>query len=243
MNDLHVYSIAHNEAPLVPFFLACYRDHWRADQVTVFCHDCDDGTVEMLRAAGVETIEIWRGRPLDDEQLRRLASTCWRGQAERWAVFVGFDELIYHPYPATFLTELDQRGANVAIADGWLMIGDTFPAWDGRQMWSHINQGAPDRYSSKPALFRADVDLTYGMGCHEAYVKGLAVISSAEYKLLHYRYFGADWYRARNARHFARMSAANKSNGSGYHTAPDNTEATIKGVQAAERRQVIHEQL
>lgn len=240
MNNLHVYSIAHNEAPLVPYFLACYRDHWQADKITVFCHDCDDGTAETLHAAGVETLDIWHGQPLDDEKLRQLASTCWRGQPEKWAVFVGFDELIYHPAPAAFLACLESSGVNAAIADGYMMIGDAFPAWDGRQMWEHITHGVPDHHSSKPALFRADIDLTYGMGCHEAYIKGLGVISAAEYKLLHYRYFGADWYRARNARHFARMSALNKTNGSGYHTAPDNTERAIREIESARREQVIY---
>lgn len=239
MNDLHVYSIAHNEADLVPYFLACYRDHWQAARITVFCHECEDGTAEMLAAGGAETIDIWHGQPLDDEQLRVLASTCWRGQAERWAVFVGFDELLHHPNPASLLEGYERAGVNAAIAKGWMMIADTFPAWDGRQMWQRVNQGVPDRMSSKPALFRADVDLTYGMGCHEAYIKGLAVISEGDYRLLHYRYFGAARYRARNARHFARMSETNKGNGSGYHTAPCNTELAIREIQAANRQTVL----
>lgn len=224
---LHVFSVAHNEAQLVPFFVRHYRDYWRADQITVFDHDSDDSTAALLRAEGVDVRPVWPGLAFDETRLLELANTCWMGSAADWVIFCGFDELLYIPAPADYLRYLDRTGADCAQAIGWVMVSDHFPQDDGRQLWQLVPDGVKDVYSDKVSLFRPTIELVYGPGCHKARTPD-AVRTDYRPDLLHYRWFGADYYAKRNAATWARTSAENKENGSGFHMSPERTRATIE---------------
>jgi len=133
--------------------------------------------------------------------------TLSRGWAD-WVIVVDADEVVYHPFLLTRLAQCARDGARILKCDGYHMIADHFPTTRG-QIYEEITTGVRDFFwCHKPCIFSPDVELQFAPGRHHL-KEASAPVTETDIKLLHYRFLGEDYCRARSARNLARMSARN----------------------------------
>jgi hypothetical protein len=121
------------------------------------------------------------------------------------------------------------------------MFADRPPA-DGCQMTDAIKEGIPDHTYSR-VLFDPALDIQWGIGHHGFAIVGgpllrftkhnsslvpggggnsyLIESSDQDFKMLHYKWLGAEYIRARHAKTWARLSDRNRMQRWGHHNAPD----------------------
>ncbi len=238
-----VYTVTHNEARILPFFLRHYAAF--CDRITVIDDNSTDGTRDLVRACPIAVLEDYAPTSgLDDRDFIRVARQTYpqaRGQAD-WVIWVDPDELLYHPRLKDTLQRLLDSGVQVPQTRGFQMISETFPTCSG-QIWEEVEDGIEDPVYAKPCLFRPECDMQWDPGKH--YVHGpFNRGKSAELKVLHYRCLGLDYLRERHARNFKRCSQANLDSGLGVGVYPGHTghmsEAWFKAVLPTRRPVLEH---
>lgn len=204
-----VYATMHNEAPLVPYWLRHYER--LADRIFVWEDQSTDGTRALLRAHPKVTLRPVQTHGIDDEAWVvgqwDTYRTLSRGLAD-WVLVVDADEFIYHPALLTRLAQHAQDGAQILKLDGYHMMSDHFPTTAG-QIYEEVTTGVRDFFwCHKPCVFSPAVDLQFAPGRHHLKHASAPVVET-DIKLLHFRFLGEDYCRARSARNMARMSARN----------------------------------
>lgn len=222
--NIIVFSIFHNEAPIMPYFLRHYLTF--ANRIVLFDdHSTDDGP-EIARAAGVE-VRPYTGAGLDDQEFVDFAVETYpmaRGKYT-WAVWVDADEFVYHPDLRGRLAQYQAEGVALPHVAGYAMFANAFPTTAG-QIYDEVKVGARAPFYDKPVVFGPALDLKWIPGKH-----ALAGPVEAprgghpELKLLHFRHLGERHFAGRNARNHARMSARNLAQGLGFQTYPQNEAA------------------
>lgn len=230
-----VYSVMHNEAAILPYWLRHYGP--LADQLVIFDDNSTDLGPELARAAGAE-VRPYPGTGLDDSEFVEFAAATYpeaRGLAD-WVLWVDADEFIYHP-------DLRARLALYAAADvrlprvaGYSMFANAFPTTTG-QIYDEVHTGVRAPFYDKPVVFDPRLNLRWIPGKH-ALAEPVEVWrgGEAEIKLLHFRHLGERYFAERNARNFVRMSARNVALNYGYQTYPQNVAASgwaaqVKGME------------
>jgi glycosyltransferase involved in cell wall biosynthesis len=222
-----LYTVTHNEAKILPFFLRHYEQF--CDRITVFDDASTDGTPDLVRACAKGHLEKYPYPDgLDDRQFIQLAQSRTagyrraRGQAD-WVIWCDPDEFLYHPNLVPTLDQFLKAGVQVPLTRGFQMISDSFPDYStGRQIWELIDEGIEDPAYAKPLVFRPECELQWEPGKH--YVHGSFIRDvSPVLKMLHYRCLGLDYLRGRHARNYARCSKANIAAGLGMGVYPAYT--------------------
>lgn len=242
------YTVTHNEAKILPFFLRHYEQF--CDGITVIDDASTDGTQAIVQGCRQAVLETYPpGDGLDDRQLVDFATRRYklaRGQAD-WVIWVDPDEFLYQrdagPHLRATLERLLHEGVQVPLTRGFQMMSASFPAFSlGKQLTELVTEGIEDPIYAKPCIFQPSVDLRWDPGKHYAhgqFKRG----KDAGLKLLHYRCLGLEYLRERHARNYARCSAANKASGLGVGTYPGHTghmsEPWFRAVLPT-RRPVLH---
>ena len=102
------------------------------------------------------------------------------------------------------------------------MVADAFPAEQG-DLTRLVRTGVRDKVYDKVLAFDPMLDLEWSVGRHSCMIHNGAAAKTGA-RLLHYRYFGEEWLKERNARNHARKSERDIRNDYGYHVRPDYTE-------------------
>lgn len=220
-----VYSVMHNEAPMLPFFLRHYLP--LADRVVIFDDHSDDGTAELARAAGAD-VRPYPGAGLDDGELVDFASATYpeaRGLTD-WCAWVDADEFLFHPDLLARLARYRADGVDLPPIAGYAMFANAFPTTSG-QIYDEVHVGVPYDGYSKPVVFDPELSLRWIPGKHTLTFDDGAERGPgpAEIKLLHFRHLGEAYFSGRNARNYARMTARNIRLNHGYQTYPENQAA------------------
>lgn len=219
---LWVYTVIHNEARLLPFFLSHYAP--LAARVIVYDDASDDGGPEIAARWLNAEVRRYPGQArMDDHELADFAASAYpeaRGQAD-WVIWVDADEFIYHPVLLDRLARYQAEGVDLPKVAGYDMYADEFPAGEG-QLYELVRQGARAPMYDKPVVFQPRLDLRWIPGKHAAAVSCGNRRGPAELKLLHFRCLGRAHFEARNAHNWARMSERNKAAGLGYQVYPAN---------------------
>jgi hypothetical protein len=233
VTSLHVYTFNWNERPLVPFFLR----HWSqvAEKIVVLDHHSDDGSAEMLLAAGC-TVRPYGspGRYVIGEQ-DAARQNCWhevRGEARAlaapptWVAVVDFDEFLWHPDLGRFLDHATAEGHSVLRPVGFEMMSDTFPDASGRPLTAQVRRGFRHFQYCKPCLFRPDrvASMRFASGAHSANPvdadgQPVPITDVSDLKLLHYRRLSFDHYLSRSRAQLARLDPSELAAGRGFHLA------------------------
>jgi Glycosyl transferase family 2 len=216
-----LYCIFGNEAQLMPYFLRHYAP--LVDRLIMLDAVSDDGSADMVRACPNATLQPSAiGDTLDSLVVSRYSSEKVRearGQAD-FVLWVDCDEFLYSPIPLReLLRGYKAQGLRAIKATGWQMLADEFPTGDG-QLTSIVRHGARDIEYDKMAIFDPALDVTWSPGHHNCKIGDAQIHQSLEIKLLHYRYFGDDYLKARNARNYAHIGAAEIKAGRGYQVYP-----------------------
>lgn len=233
-----LYTVTHNEAKILPFFLRHYEQF--CDRIIVFDDRSTDGTQDIIETfnaqhsafntqLGKVCMAEWRPYPfdgkLDDRQFIQLAKQTYpeaRGQAD-WVIWCDPDEFLFHPKLLQTLELLMLDHVDVPLTRGFQMIADHFPVDGiGRQLTKMVADGIEDPVYAKPVIFRPSVDMNWEPGKH--YVHGS--FNRGRYaglKVLHYRCLGMDYLRERHARNYKNCSPANLAGGLGVGVYPGHT--------------------
>ena len=237
---LVVVSATYNEAPFVQWFLR----HWTpiADRLIVYDDHSNDGTPELLHAAGVE-LRTWTGTDGIDETQRLLWAHSLVGefinQAD-WLAVVDFDELLFGPYKfyAEFRPILEEelaKGTEVIQTHGFNMTGQLGhdglpdPALPG-QIWEHIQWGVWAPIYAKPIVVRPGARIGWSRGRHCLEHCQPILSFKPRLKLLHYRYLGPRYTAARNARNLARCGLVSKDKSCAWSCEPWRNSAKQEGT-------------
>lgn len=226
-----VYSVMHNEAALLPYFLRHYGGF--AARVVIFDDHSDDGTAERAAALGAD-VRPYPGDGLDDQALVDFAAGAYpeaRGRAD-WVLWVDADEFIYHPQLPAVLGWYRDAGVTLPRVAGYQMVSETFPQGCG-QIYEQVREGVPDAFYDKPVVFDPRLDLRWIPGKHALAAGAGKQSATAELKLLHYRWLGAEYVAARNHRNHRRMTVENLARHYGYQVYAENQAAHGWDAQAA----------
>jgi hypothetical protein len=243
----HIYTFNWNEAPLVPFFLR----HWSpfASKITVLDHHSDDGSAEMLLAAGC-TVRPYGtpGRYVIGEQDAER-QTCWHGSrglgpSSPWVAVVDFDEFLWHADLGRFLDHATAEGHSVLRSVGFEMMSETFPVDDGHPLTAQVRRGFRHFQYCKPCLFRPDrvASMRFASGAHSASPvdtsgNPVPIADFEDLKLLHYRRLSFDHYLSRSRAQLARLDPDELAAGRGFHLA--ESEEHLRRVWAELNAQAV----
>jgi glycosyltransferase involved in cell wall biosynthesis len=200
-NGIWVYTSVRDEKHIIPFFFRHYSKI--ADRNVVQDAGSTDGTQEIVRQLLGELIqdEPWG---LDEIRRRNDSHKFVREYAKdkaKWCLCVDVDEFVVGDFDQA-IRDADRYGADVVQCTGWTMKNDGWPENDGRQIYDIApwgNQGG----ASKPALARAGSVFEWSAGRHFVETQETRVMHPTLH-LLHYRYLGAAYIRARNKRNWER---------------------------------------
>lgn len=218
-----LYALLGHEDVLLPYFLRHYAP--QVDRMIML----SGGTNENCRRLVWDTpnAEMHRSpfdeHNYDDRAFVEYAATKYkeaRGHAD-WVIWVDVDEFLHSVESLRYsLTEYRNTGIRAVICHGYQMIADAPPVGD-EELTSLVREGVADKIYNKVAAFDPALDLTWSVGRHSCHIVGYNPVWTGM-KLLHYRYFGPEWLKERNARNYARRSQADAEAGRGYHCAPDH---------------------
>jgi hypothetical protein len=194
--QVHLYTLAWNEADTLPFFFRHY-DPW-VDRYIVFDDGSTDGTAERLAEhPRVELRRFVRSEAASFvESHRRLQNHVWKESRGRagWVVITAIDEHLHVPRLAMreYLTECGRRQVTCIPALGFQMVSEDFPAADER-LCETRTRGAPFWEMNKLSVFdpNAITETGFAPGRHRARPAGRVTLPDRdELLLLHYKYLG-----------------------------------------------------
>jgi glycosyltransferase involved in cell wall biosynthesis len=218
-----VFVITYNNADILPWFLRHYGGF--ADEISAFDDRSTDGTHELLAAHPKVILRDWPhpGSGIDED----LFLAHWqewypkaRGKFD-WVMIVDPDEFIYSPLIGEILYGAQVAGDEVLRPDGYNMVGDGLPKDDGQsQIWKLSPMGVAAPVYSKPVVFQPDMKINWIRGKHALEHCDPVIVDGTGLKLLHYRYMGADYTRAKNAKNYARCGLVNGDKGAAWSCSP-----------------------
>jgi len=217
-----IMTICRNEERMLPHYLAHYSTF--ADRILVWDDKSTDNTRSILSASPLVELRDWPfDTGIDDETFLNFSYAAYRtarGRAD-WIMWVDVDELIYHPNMRHMLERAD--GLEVIRTCGFNMIGDGtgIPQFDGRQIYDRFPLGVRAPVYSKPVVFRPHIDIKWNRGKHALEHFKPRVSSNCLLKLLHFRYLGYDYAKARNANNYSRVGIHDGDKGCAWTCAPD----------------------
>jgi hypothetical protein len=112
------------------------------------------------------------------------------------------------------------NGTEVIKPDGYNMTGNGLPKDDGRQIWEIAPMGVAAPVYSKPVVFQPHIKINWIRGKHALENCKPVVNETTPLKLLHYRYMGADYTRAKNAKNYARCGLLSGDKGAAWSCSP-----------------------
>jgi len=219
-----VFAITYNCADVLPFFLRHYSQF--ADEISVWDDNSTDGTRAMLQAHPRVMLRDWPHRTGIDEDLFLAHWQEWYPKARGnfdWVMIVDPDEFLYAVNMRDMLDFQKGQKVQVIRTEGFNMAGDGLPKDDGRQIWEINPMGVPAPVYSKPVVFQPDIQINWVRGKH-ALENCAPVVSYLPWiKLLHYRYMGAAYTAAKNAKNYARCGLQSGDKGAAWSCAPGYT--------------------
>jgi hypothetical protein len=157
-----------------------------------------------------------------------------------WVMIVDPDEFIWAPSVRTVLGVAQEAGYEVVRTEGFNMVGDGLPVNNPqREIWQLNPMGVPAPVYSKPVVFQPGIQINWIRGKHALENCNPKVTPHAPLKLLHYRYLGAAYTAAKNAKNYGRCGLLNGDKGAAWSCAPDYTgEHSAPWAEEAKKRAV-----
>lgn len=222
--NITVYTIAHNEESLIPFFLSHYSQF--CNKIVIYDNESTDKTVEIakkVKNSHVEIIPIETSNQLNDSMYIDVRSKCWVGSDSDYVMLVDVDEFIYHRNIKEYLYSSRKP---IYKPVGYNMISKTFPI-ENVLLTDQIKTGIRDNLYDKPVIFdpKLITRVNYQLGTHGGifYCSDNNVVDSiylkqdAELKLLHYKNLSFEYRYERHKYFSTRLSEFNTTSLAGIH--------------------------
>jgi hypothetical protein len=212
---IDLYSMMHNEAVILPYYFRHYDP--LVNRYFIWEDQSTDGTRELLQQNKKVTLLPVPQSKIDDHFWVRQMFPQYRRHSMGRADYVftaDADEFIYHPNLIGLLEKKKQQGVDTFRCKGYTMVADAFPTTTG-QIYEEIKMGVYDPWSCKRAIHSTKVKLFYSPGRH--FIKSVERLDGGEVVdsdgsgilLLHYRFLGPEYFKARSARNMERMGERN----------------------------------
>lgn len=217
-----VLTLTFNCADILPFFIRHYLTF--ANKIVAWDDNSNDATRAILSANPNVEMREW-GKPsgIDEE----LFSAHWKEHYPTfhgdydWVIIADPDEFLYHPAMPDLLWSEQKQRTEVIRTMGFNMAGEGIPRDDGRQIWEISPMGVPAPVYSKPVVFRPQAVVSWNRGRHALENCTPRLSLDTPIKLLHYRYLGANYTRAKNAKNYSRCGMHNGDKGAAWSCSPD----------------------
>ena len=214
---IHLYSIAWNEAVIMPHFMRHYRKF--CEKITVYDNESTDQTADIVRQMGGEVKSWSSNNQINDLMYLEIKQNAYkesRGKAD-WVIVCDSDEFLYHPNFLGKLYEYKSSGINFPKIEGYEMIPDC-KINSGDDLPSVYKQGVRFANLDKRAIFNPKLDINYTIGCHGSNIPVDAIESTnSEIKMLQYKMLNLDYFINRHQLLGSRLSEVNRKNNWGLH--------------------------
>jgi glycosyltransferase involved in cell wall biosynthesis len=217
-----VFIITYNTADILPWFLRHYSTF--ADEISAFDAHSTDGTRELLAANPKVVLRNWDNDTGIDEDRFLAHWQEWYPKARGgfdWVMIVDSDEFIYGPDVRLRLQLALKSGVDVCQTSGFNMTGNGLPKDDGRQIWEISPMGVRAPVYSKSVVFQPHIQIQWNRGKHAIESCNGVVSSHPVFKLLHYRYMGAAYTEAKNAKNYARCGLQSGDKAAAWSCSPN----------------------
>ena len=187
---VNAYILCYNEEKMIRFTLDYYSKY--CDQIFLLDNESTDKSVEIAKT--YEKVEVipWSSGGKYNEQAQVHVKTNARFQFGKdcdWAIMVDMDEIIYG---LENLEQLYNLQVKLPGIQGYHMVADSFPEYDGRDITEKIKTGVRAENMDKQSVVSNDVHIQYSLGMH--------LFNSTEerdtvyppLKLLHYKWLGTE---------------------------------------------------
>ena len=217
-----VFTLTHNCRDVLPFFLRHYETF--ADEISVWDDMSTDGTREILYSHPKVILREWPHETGIDEDLFLAHWQEWYPKARGafdWVMIPDADEFLYSPDMLGTLNLAKSVGIQVIKPRGFNLVGDGFPKDDGHSQIYELNpMGVEAPVYSKPVIFQPDIKINWIRGKHDLENCNPVVGRETGMKLLHARYMGAEYTRAKNAKNYARCGLLSGDKGAAWSCSP-----------------------
>lgn len=217
-----IFVLTYNCRDVLPFFLRHYQEF--ADEISAFDDHSTDGTRQMLNAHPKVIVREWPHESGINEDLFLAHWQEWYPKARGyfdWVMIPDSDEFLYSPDMRGTLSLAKSVGIQVIKPMGYNLLGDGFPKDDGHsQIYELRPMGVAAPVYSKPVIFQPHIKINWNRGKHDLENCDLVVGRETGMKLLHARYFGADYTRSKNAKNYGRCGLLSGDKGAAWSCSP-----------------------
>lgn len=205
---IHVFSMAHNESHLAPYFIRHYRNCFPGCDITIFDNDSTDDTATICKNLGCEVIPIFSDGYVD-QLLSDMKNERWKSSQADWIIACDVDEFLQ--INQVELERLNDSGVTILRTQGFDMVGS-----DGNP--DEITAKYPNDWFSKCICFKRTKieNINYTPGGHHCYPTGLVQWSPSAYALFHYKYLSPSLTLERIKLRCDRTSDDNRKKGIAY---------------------------
>lgn len=237
---IRVVSCCYNEAHMLPFYLRHYETF--ADEIVVYDDRSQDGSREMLQSHPKASLQDCPFTGLNDDAMLELWYHELRTSVDKcdWIMFPDIDEfLIASDGMKDKLSKLGEKYGAIR-STAFNMTARGLPVDDGRQIYDINNLGVYAPVYSKTIILKAGTRIDWHRGRHK-YEACSADVSPSSVRLLHYRYLGREYTKARNARNYDRVGHdkgcawSNAPDFTGQHSASWSEEVMRDGINVMEQ--------
>jgi len=206
---VHIFSMAHNESCVIPYFVHHYRNCFPNCDITIFDNESTDETASVSQNLGCKVISIYSDGYVD-QLLTDTKNEQWKKSQADWVVVCDTDEFLQIDQPE--LERLDAVGVTILRTHGFDMVGE-----DGNI--EKISDRYPNDWYSKAVCFkRTEIEsINYTPGAHQCTPVGRVQWSEVAYDLLHYRFLSLNLMLERTKLRCERTSADNREKGFARH--------------------------
>jgi len=224
---IDVYTFCWNEEVRLPYFLRQWAPVAR--RIIIYDNGSTDKSREIaLRHKNVvwDTVTYKNSNQINEHRLTYTKNNCWKQSRDADLCFVGdIDEFMYHPMGLpNFLYETYNSGFTLYKANGFEMATSSPPKHDGL-IWECEDfkygwQKPKDYNLNKTTIFspRHIGEMKFDHGAQDPEPIGrIKWFNHENFKLLHYKLIGKDYYLNKLRGASKRLSVVNRQMGWGVH--------------------------
>ena len=233
--DLVLHTVCFNEEKMLPYFLNHYSN--QVKKIRIYDNQSTDRSVEIASSySNVEVLSFDTQGKLSELTLMHLRNEAWKEETCDYMIVCDVDEFLYPSDIHNFL--LNHPEVDVFQPQGYDMVCDDFPSYDGRSLTDIVRWGCPAENYSKMVCFKPErlININYGPGSHLAAPTGhddLNIYKAgqglSDMKLLHFKNLGFEYRLQRHQILQKRLGGQEfEKYGFGFHYAFDSEAQKIE---------------
>jgi len=228
---VHVFTMAHNESYIIPYFVRHYRSCFPTCDITIFDNESTDKTASISHNLGCKVIPIYSGGYVD-QLLLDIKNEQWKKSQAEWVVVCDTDEFLQ--IDQTELERLDTAGVTILRTQGFDMVGE-----DGNL--EKISDRYPNGWYSKAICFkRTEIEsINYTPGAHHCNPVGRVQWSKLTYDLFHYKFLSLNLTLERTKHICERTSEDNREKGLARHYFEFSANKVRREFAQAQRKAIL----